>query len=127
MWMDLLRSILEICLIPVIGALAAWLIAVINAKTNELKAKTDNALAQKYLDMLSQTVTDCVITTNQVYVEALKDQDLFDAEAQKAAFNMTYKAVLNILSDEAKEYLQNLSGDLSELIRNKIEAEVNCR
>lgn len=127
MWMDLLKSILEICLVPVIGALAAWLIAAINAKTNEIKAKTDNVLAQKYLDMLAQTVTDCVITTNQVYVEALKNQDLFDAEAQKAAFNMTYKAVLNILSDDAKEYLQNLSGDLTELIRSKIEAEVNSR
>lgn len=125
MWLELIKSILEICLVPIIGALSAWLIAAINAKTNEIKALTNNALAKKYLDMLAQTVTDCVTATNQTYVEALKEKDLFDAEAQQEAFKMTYKAVLTILSDDAKEYLQNLSGDLSTLISNKIEAEVN--
>lgn len=125
MWLELVKSILEICLVPIIGALSAWLITVINAKTNEIKALTNNVLAKKYLDMLAQTVTDCVTATNQTYVEALKEKDLFDAEAQQEAFKMTYKAVLTILSDDAKEYLQNLSGDLSTLISNKIEAEVN--
>lgn len=125
MWLELLRKILEACLIPLAGALTGWIIAVINAKIKEIKASTDNVLAHKYLDMLEQTVTDCVIATNQTYVEALKDQDLFDEEAQKEAFRRTYNAVIAILSEDAKEYLQAISGDLSTLVTSKIEAEVN--
>jgi hypothetical protein len=38
---------------------------------------------------------------------------------------MTYKAVIAVLSDDAKEYLTNMYGDLSIYITNMIEAEVN--
>ena len=75
--------------------------------------------------MLNRTITECVIATNQTYVEALKQQGKFDAEAQKIAFQMTSKAVLDILSEDAKEYLNATIGDLNVYITNKIEAEVN--
>jgi hypothetical protein len=75
--------------------------------------------------MLSDTVCDCVVATNQTYVEALKNKNAFDAEAQKVAFEMTYNAVINVLSAEAKDYLTNIYGDLSTYITNMIEAEVN--
>ena len=38
---------------------------------------------------------------------------------------MTSKAVLDILSEDAKEYLNATIGDLNVYITNKIEAEVN--
>ena len=38
---------------------------------------------------------------------------------------MTSKAVLDILSDDAKEYLTAAVGDLNVYITKKIEAEVN--
>ena len=79
----------------------------------------------KYVDMLNRTITECVIATNQTYVETLKQQGKFDAEAQKIAFQMTSKAVLDILSEDAKEYLSAAVGDLNIYITNKIEAEVN--
>jgi hypothetical protein len=66
----------------------------LRAKGSELKTKTDNEVLAKYIGMLTNTVTDCVIATNQTYVEALKKQGAFDAEAQKVAFDLTYKAVL---------------------------------
>ena len=75
--------------------------------------------------MLSDTVINCVIATNQTYVEALKNKNAFDAEAQKVAFEMTYNAVINVLNDDAKKYLTNVYGDLSIYITNMIEAEVN--
>ena len=37
----------------------------------------------KYLSMLTETITSCVIATNQTYVEALKKEGKFDLEAQK--------------------------------------------
>ena len=75
--------------------------------------------------MLSKTITDCVIATNQTYVDSLKAQGKFDAEAQKKAFNMTLTAVLSILNDEAKEYLTAVYGDLNTYITKQIEAAVN--
>ena len=79
----------------------------------------------KYLSMLSTTVTECVIATNQTYVEALKKEGKFDLEAQKKAFEMTQDAVMLILTDEAKKYLSAAVGDLNVYISQQIEAAVN--
>jgi hypothetical protein len=84
--------------------------------------KTD--LAAKYLYMLEATVIDCIKATNQTYVNALKDQNAFDAEAQKLALSLTKDAVLKILSADAKNYLNNFVGDLDVLIQEKIEANI---
>jgi hypothetical protein len=58
-------------------------------------------------------------------VDNLKGKNAFDEVAQKIAFQKTYEAVLAILSDDAKEYLTHIYGDLSIFITNMIEAEVN--
>ena len=75
--------------------------------------------------MLTATIKECVIATNQTYVDALKKQGKFDAEAQKEAFNLTFDAVMAVLSDEAKHYLASIYGDLTTYITTRIEAEVN--
>lgn len=124
-WMVLLQQIFELCVIPLLGVLTAYAVNFIRAKTSELKTNNSNELLGKYVTMLSDTVCDCVIATNQTYVEALKNKNAFDEEAQKTAFEKTYNAVISILSAEAKEYLTNIYGDLSVYIMNMIEAEVN--
>lgn len=43
----------------------------------------------------------------------------------KKAFEQTTQAVLTILSQEAKDYLANIYGDLDKYISEKIEASVN--
>ena len=123
-WMVLLQQIFELCVIPLLGVLTAYAVNFIRAKTSELKTNNSNELLGKYVTMLSDTVCDCVIATNQTYVEALKNKNAFDEEAQKTAFEKTYNAVISILSVEAKEYLTNIYGDLSVYIMNMIEAEV---
>ena len=55
----------------------------------------------------------------------MKNKNAFDLEAQKAAFELTYKAVMKILTDEMTEYLASVYGDLATYITKKIEAEVN--
>ena len=124
-WMVLLQQIFELCVIPLLGVLTAYAVSFIRAKTSELKTNHSNELLGKYVTMLSDTVCDCVIATNQTYVEALKNKNAFDEEAQKTAFEKTYNAVISILSVEAKEYLTSIYGDLSAYIMNMIEAEVN--
>lgn len=123
--LNLLQDILEVCIIPLLGVLTAYLVNYIKAKSIELTNKTDNEMADKYIQMLTQTITDCVIATNQTYVEALKKQEAFTKEAQKEAFQKTYDAVMLVLTDDAKDYLAEAYGDLTAYITMKIEAEVN--
>ena len=124
-WLALLYEIFEVCIIPLLGVLTMYIVKFIQKKTEELNSKNENELMNKYLTMLSDTIIDCVIATNQTYVESLKKQGKFDLDAQKVAFEMTYNAVINVLSKEAKDYLTNIYGDLSVYITNMIEAEVN--
>lgn len=123
--LNLLQDILDMCIIPLLGVLTAYLVNYIKAKSIELTNKTDNEMADKYIKMLTQTITDCVIATNQTYVEALKKQEAFTKEAQKEAFQKTYDAVMLVLTDDAKDYLAEAYGDLTAYITMKIEAEVN--
>lgn len=124
-WAIILQKIFELCIVPLLGIITAYIVAFIRAKTAELKITNSNEILVKYLDMLSTTVVECVIATNQTYVNALKGQNAFDEAAQKVAFQKTYDAVIAVLSDDAKEYLTHIYGDLTIFITNMIEAEVN--
>lgn len=124
-WLDLLNDIFRLCIVPLLAVLTTYLVNYIKAKSNELVQENESMLEAKYMTMLAGTITDCVLATNQTYVEALKDKNAFDEEAQKEAFKQTYEAVLAVLSDDAKEYLTNAYGDLTIYLTQKIEAEVN--
>jgi hypothetical protein len=124
-WLNLLADIFEVCIIPLLGVLTAYAVKYIQVKSAEITEKTDNALVDKYTVMLADTISACVLATNQTYVEALKKQGSFDVEAQKEAFNMTLNAVMSILSDDAKDYLSEVFGDLNSYITSQIEASVN--
>ena len=123
--MELITQIFEVCIIPLLGVLTTFLVRYINAKMKTLADTTNDEKQKKYIEMLNSTITDCVIATTQTYVDALKKQGAFDAEAQKVAFNMTYEAVVKLLTNEAQIYLNEAVGDLNLYITQKIESEVN--
>ena len=124
-WLNLLYKILEVCIIPLLGILTAYVVKYIRVKSKEITAKTENDKADKYIDMLAETISACVIATNQTYVEALKKQNAFTKEAQEEAFKMTYEAIMLILTEDAVDYLTQIYGDLSAYIGTQIEAAVN--
>ena len=124
-WLPLLYQILEVCVIPLLGIATAFLVNFIKIKSKEAQDKIDNSTADKYIGMLADTISACVIATNQTYVEALKKENAFTKEAQQEAFQLTFDAVMAVLTDDAKDYLTNLYGDLTAYITNKIEAEVS--
>ena len=124
-WMMVLEQVFHICIFPILGALTIWIISLIDVKKEQILEENDSKLLAKYLDMLDNTITSCVLATNQTYVESLKAQGKFDMEAQKIAFEKTYEAILDILADDAYEYLAAAIGDLQGYITNQIEAKVN--
>jgi hypothetical protein len=74
--------------------------------------------------MLEDTITKAVIATTQTYVEALKNKNAFDEEAQKEAFTRTYNAVIAVLNEDAYKYLTSAVGDLESYITTRIEYNV---
>lgn len=122
---EIVLQILEVCLIPLLTALTAFAVKWLNAKANEIKARTQNEKVQHYIDLAAETVTTCVIATNQTYVEALKKQGSFDVDAQKYAFEQTYKAVLELLPKEAMKFIEAAFGDGTEYLTQLIEKTVN--
>lgn len=124
-WLPLLYQILEVCIIPLLGLLTAYIVKYVNAKSAEMQAKVENDKVDKYIAMLDDTICACVIATSQTYVEALKKDNVFTKEAQLEAFDKTFNAVMKVLSEDAKAYLTEIYGDLTAYITNKIEAEVS--
>lgn len=123
-WMSVLEQVIDIFVIPMLGVLTLYLVSLIKAKNEELKKKIEDERYHKYINLLNNTITDCVIATNQTYVEALKKENAFTAEAQKEAFTRTYNAIVAILSEDAKLYLEAALGDLEGYITSKIESNV---
>lgn len=124
-WTVIIGELFKVVLIPLLGLLVKYFCQFVNIKAEEIKQKNDNDTFKKYIDMLNETIQTTVIATNQTYVESLKAQGKFDAEAQKAAFQMTYDTVLKTLSEEAKKYLSSAVGDLNSYITSAIEKNVN--
>lgn len=126
-WLELLYDICEVCLIPLLGILTGYVIKFIRSKEKEINNNIENETAEKYVSMISQTITDCVRATTQTYVDSLKASGNFNAEAQKEAFKRSYEAILAVLSDDAKEYIVSLYGDLNTYLMARIESEVKLQ
>lgn len=120
-------------MIPAIGtalgtllsALFAYLIVYINKKKQALLESSNNEIEKKYIEKISKTITDCVIATNQTFVETLKKENAFTKEAQEEAFQKTITNVMSILNEDCIEYLESITSDITVYLRNQIEAEVN--
>lgn len=122
---DFLTQLYNLVLFPLIIALGGFLVVFINTKTQELKNKTKNEKEQKYIERIGGIINACVLTTNQTYVESLKKEGKFDAEAQKQAFEDTKKAVLGMLNVELQDFITEVFGDVNEYLTTAIEASVN--
>lgn len=124
-WTEILQQIFQIVILPLLGVLVGFLVKYIAKKTEELKVKTNNEILNQYIDIASKTVTECVIATNQTYVNALKAAGKFDLDAQAEAFQKTMDAVLAILNEDVIAFLNDFYGDLDIWLTNQIEAAVN--
>jgi hypothetical protein len=124
-WIAIITQIFEMCIVPLLGLLTIKIINWLANKNKAINEQIDNELVEKYTTMFFQTIQECVLATNQTYVQELKKQGKFDANAQKIAFEKTANAVLNILNEDAKACLTSIYGDLNAFLLIEIEAAVN--
>ena len=124
-FVTLVPVIFQLCIIPLLAILTKYISAWIEIKINEMTANKNDATFTKYMTLLQDTVISCVIATNQTYVETLKAQGKFDAEAQKEALKKTYDAVMAILTEDTINYLKEVLGDFDAYVNTMIESQVN--
>lgn len=117
-WMDVLIYVVEVLVGLVITVGIPYLIAF-------LKSKAKNEKVQKYIELAGTYLTDSVAMVNQTFVDSLKKEGKFDAEAQRAAFDMAAHAWLAMMSEEMKQVIIAEVGDFEAYIKTEIEAKVN--
>ncbi len=116
-WEDLLIYIIKAVCGLVISVGIPLLFTVIRKKVKDEKLN-------RLLSRVENIVSKAVILVDQTYVDALKEEGLFDKEAQKAAFEMCKEKVLEMLNEETIAALAETFADYEEWIRTLIEAYV---
>ena len=99
-------------------------LAVIPYITSLVIKKVKNDHAAKYIGIASDIVAKCVSYVDQIYVDNLKEDGMFNAEAQRQAFLMCKERVLAMLNEEAKKVVIEMYGDLENWVTNAIEQSV---
>lgn len=122
---ELLQTLLYALITGMFGLLTTFATLWIKQKMSIAQANAKTEEGKKYLSMLEETVINCVLTTNQTYVSNLKQNNMFDAEAQKKAFDMTYQSVMNVLNADTQKFLNEAYNDVPALVTQMIEAQVN--
>ena len=97
--------------------LCKWLVSLSEAN----KVKIKNEKAQATIGLVTDMIVATVETTTSTYVKNLKAENLFDADAQKEAFNRTFEAVKKQLTEDSKKIIADTYGDVETYITNKIE------
>ena len=121
---ETMSIIFEFCIVPILALVTGFIVTWLNAKRKEVLAKTDNEVAQKLINITTDIINSAVISTTETYVKSMKNQNLFDLEAQKTALDKTKTMVMDTLSSEAKTQLTNLYGDLEKYLESKIEEAI---
>ncbi len=124
---DLVSTIIQTVLIPLLIALTGFLVKWINAKANEAKDKVKDDKYYLYIDILQELVTKTVIMVNQTYVDELKKENAFTKEAQIEAFKRVYETVIASLSEDVYVYLEQIIGNLDEYLTVLIESSVKAQ
>lgn len=121
---ELLMTIIQAVIIPAIPIVVAYLVKLLKAKTEQTATKISNELVRQYLQEAIDSVLQAVTYVSQTYVDSLKKQGKFDAEAQKIAFNTAKDIALQLLTEDAKNLITDLYGDLTVWLDTKIEQTV---
>lgn len=121
---ELLMTIIQVVIIPAIPVLVTFLVKLLKAKADQTTTKISNELARQYLQEAIDAVLQAVTYTSQTYVDSLKKQDRFDADAQKVAFATAKEVALALFTEEAKKMIAELYGDLNVWLDTKIEQTV---
>lgn len=119
-----LLALLQAVIIAAVPVATTYLCQFLKTKKDEAQAKISNEKAKTLVGEGIDAVITAVTSTNQTYVDALKQSGTFSPENQKEAFKKSYQTAISIMSQEAKDFIAQAYGSLSEWLTTQIEAQV---
>lgn len=114
-----ITDIILSCVSIVLTALATW---GIKKLTDWLNIKIEDSKLKNILNDAIDTITNIVKAVYQTYVESLKDQKLFDKNAQEEALKKAMEQAKLELSEEIKVFLENNKIDVDSWLKTQIES-----
>ena len=116
-WSEVVISVVSI----IVTALASWGVTEL---TRLINSKIKAANAKEMLSSAVTTVSDGGKQVYQTYVEALKGQNAFTAEAQKEALAKALETIEAVLPEKVKAYLTDNFGNMEAWLTTQIEAAI---
>lgn len=124
---EVLNQIMVLVVIPILSAIATFIITWFRAQTEEIKKRMKINEANHYIGLLDQAVDDVVNALNQTIVDELKkaseDGKLTSDEAQ-AIKNDALVRIMQILGERGMLALNQDADNIECLICSKIESSV---
>lgn len=124
-WNELLIKVFNICIYPIIYAIAIYVVTYFKYKTEQISLQTKNNEIQNALLLLNNAVENAVLFTKQTFVDNHKKNGTFDAATQKVAYELTYTVAMATITEETKKTLSGVINDLPKYINSLIEAKVH--
>ena len=119
----ILTNILKVVLIFISFAISYGICRFANARTKQIESIT----GYEYSDVLwriENIVENCVIETNETFVNKLKEKGEFTKEKQIEAFNKTFETAYSELSNAMIELMEDEGVNVANLITTLIEKMV---
>lgn len=121
---QLLNDLLYAVLIAAIPILTNYLVKFLESKKTQIDDNKKNADFSNTLSKALEIVSTVVKYVSQTYVDDLKKQGKFDANAQEEALKKAVETIQSQLDEDTKALLITAYGDLSQWIRVQIEATI---
>ena len=119
--MEFLQNTLYTVITAAVPVLTTFLCTWLKSLCDQNKVKIKNEQVNATLNNVADVIVAAVETTTNTYVKQLKADNLFDANAQKEAFNKTFETVKKQLTEDATKIITETYGDVETYLTNKIE------
>lgn len=121
---QLLMDLLYAVLIAAIPVLAKYLVAYLDSKKSEIEDNQKNSDFSNTIAKALEIVETVVKYVSQTYVDDLKAQGTFDADAQTEALNKAMETIQSQLDEDTKNLIITAYGDLQQWLRVQIESTI---
>ena len=122
--MDIKQGIQDVLYLIITGIfplLITYGILFLKVKIKEQEKKLENDQLVKYIDAATDAISKAVLTVNQTYVDSLKKQGKFDAEAAQKAKQMAIDKAKALITEESKTAIETLYSDFESYLNDAIE------
>ena len=119
---DVFQQIMYIVITAILPIALSYFKKFIDAKMQEIFTEIKNESTAKYLTYAYNSVGYAVDYVSQTYVDSLKKSGSFDEEAQAKAKDEAKKIALSLITEEAKDAIELIYGDINTYLSTSIES-----